>query len=52
MLLGTLNADLLAGRETNRPGERIIRAGCGSEKSSIKKSLIPSHPLANLEISE
>ena len=40
MLLGTLGVHLLgnilAGKGMNRPGDRIIRAGYGSKRSSIK----------------
>ena len=53
MLLGALGASLLAnllsGKETVKAGEGIVRAGYGS---SIKKDLIPSHPLINFEIKE
>ena len=53
MLLGTLGASLLgnilAGKGVIRAGEGTIRAGYGS-KSSLKKFLIPPHPLTNFEI--
>ena len=53
MLLGTLGASLLGklltGRGFVRAGEGTIRAGYGS---SIKKALIPPHPLANFEIKD
>ena len=53
MLLGTLGAsllgNLLSGKGTVRAGEGIVRAGYGS---SIKKALIPPHPLTNFEIKE
>ena len=41
---------MLAGKEINRAGEGMIRAGYGSEGSLTKKNLIPPHPLTNLEI--
>ena len=58
MLLGTLGASLLGnlltgGKGMMRAGEGIVRAGEGS--GNIKKplnSLLPFHPLTNIEISE
>ena len=51
MLLGTLGASLLrnflTGKETVRAGEGVVGAAYGS---SIKKALIPPHPLTNFEI--
>ena len=53
MLLGTLRAsllgNLLAGRGFARAGQGTIRAGYDS---SIKKALIPPHPLTNFEIKD
>ena len=53
MLLGTLGAsllgNLLSGKGTVRAGEGIVRAGYNS---SVKKALIPQHPLTNFEIKE
>ena len=53
MLIGTLGAsllgNLLSGKGNVRPGEGIERVGYGS---SIKKALIPPHPLTNFEIKE
>ena len=49
MLLGILGATLLgnlSGKGTVRAGEVIVRASYGS---SIKKALIPPHPLTNFE---
>ena len=55
MLLGTLGASfvgsMLTGKEINRAGERITRAGYGSKGSSVKKKLlIPPPPLTNFEV--
>ena len=55
MLLGTLGASLLGnlltgGKGIMRAGDGIVRAGSGSEKK--KNSLLPFHPLTNIEISE
>ena len=58
MLLGTLGASLLGdlltknlfGKGVTRAGEGTIRAGYGSKRSSLKKILIPQHPLTNFEI--
>ena len=51
MLLGTLGAsllrNLLTGKGTVRAGEGVVGAGYGS---SIKKALIPPHPLTNFQI--
>ena len=57
MLLGTLGASFLGNTLTgkgmlrtgygNKEGKGMLRAGYGS---SIKKELIPSHPLTNFEI--
>ena len=65
MLLGTLGASLLGNLLTGRKGivragDGIVRAGKGSvvskakEKGSKKNlnSLLPFHPLTNIEISE
>ena len=53
MLLGTLAAsllgNLLSGRGMMRAGEGIVRAGEGAKK---KSSLLPLHPLTNIEINE
>ena len=62
MLLGTLGASLLgnlltgkemmrAGEGIVRAGEGIVRAGEGSKKNNLN-SMLPFHPLANIEISE
>ena len=54
MLLGTLEAsllgNLLTGKGTMRAGDGIVRAGGGSKKTI--NSLLPFHPLTNIEISE
>ena len=58
MLLGTLGASLLgdlltknlSGKGVIRTGEGTIRAAYGSKRSSLKKILIPPHPLTNFEI--
>ena len=67
MLLGTLGVSLLgdvlskglsgsgvirAGEGTIRAGEGTIRAGYGSKRATLKKFLIPPHPLTNFEIQE
>ena len=65
MLLGTLGAtllgNLLSGKGMMRPGEGIVRAGEGSVASRAKSegakknnlnSLLPFHPLTNIEINE
>ena len=53
MLSGTLGAsllgNLLTGKRAVRAGEGIVRVGYGS---SIKKALIPPHPLTESEIKE
>ena len=63
MLLGTLGASLLgnllaggkgivrAGDGIVRAGDGILRAGEGSKKNNLN-SLLPFHPLTNIEISE
>ena len=57
VLLGTLGAsllgNLLAGKGMLRAGEGIIRAdgGSGSKKKNLN-SLLPFHPLTNIEINE
>ena len=56
MLLGTLGASLLGnlltgGKGIMRGGNIIVRAGSGSKKKKLN-SLIPFHPLTNIEISE
>ena len=55
MLLGTLGASLLGnlltgGKDIMRAGDGIVRAGRGSKKKL--NSLLPFHPLTNIEISE
>ena len=54
MLLGTLGASLLGnlvtGKGIMRAGDGIVRAGSGSKKKL--NSLLPFHPLTNIEISE
>ena len=55
MLLDTLGASLLGnlltgGKGIVRAGDGIVRAGEGSEKNL--NSLLPFHPLTNIEISE
>ena len=54
MLLGTLGASLLGNMLSSkgviRAGEGTGRVRYGSKKSSLKKILIPSHPLTNFEI--
>ena len=54
MLLGTLGAtllgNLLTGTGIMRAGDGIVRAGEGSKKKL--NSLLPFHPLTNIEISE
>ena len=52
MLLGTLGINLLTGRKgIMREGDGIVRAGSGSKKRKLN-SLLPFHPLTNIEISE
>ena len=56
MLLGSLGASLLdnlltGGKGIMRAGDGIVRAGSGSKKKHLN-SLIPFHPLTNIEISE
>ena len=56
MLLGTLGASLLGnlltgGKGIMRAGDGIIRAGSGSKKNKLN-SLLPFHPLTNIEINE
>ena len=56
MLLGTLGASLLGnlltgGKGVMRVGDGIVRAGEGSG-SKKKNSLLPFHPLTNIEINE
>ena len=54
MLLGTVGASLLgnmlAGKGVMRAGEGTASVGYGSKRSSLKKFLIPPHPLTNFEI--
>ena len=54
MLLGTLGAsllgNLLTGKAMMRAGEGIVRAGEGAKKPL--NSLLPFHPLTNIEINE
>ena len=58
MLLGTLGASLLGnllsgGKGIIRAGDGIVRAGEGSgSKKKQLNSLLPFHPLTNIEISE
>ena len=58
MLLGTLGArlygNLLSGKGMMRAGEGIVRAGEGSasKKNNNINSLLPFHPLTNIEIRE
>ena len=58
MLLGTLGASLLGnllsgGKGIVRTGDGIVRAGEGSEsKKKPLNSLLPFHPLTNIEIKE
>ena len=55
MLLGTLGAsllgNLLTGKGIMRAGDGIVTAGEGSKKNKLN-SLLPFHPLTNIEISE
>ena len=55
MLLETLGAsllgNLLTGKGIIRTGDGIVRAGEGSKKKKLN-SLLPFHPLTNIEISE
>ena len=56
MLLGTLGASLLGnlltgGKGIMRAGDGIVCAGSGSKKTPLN-SLLPFHPLTNIEISE
>ena len=54
MLLGTLGANLLgnllSGKGTKSAGEGIVRAGEGSGSKKKLNSLLPFHPLTNIEI--
>ena len=54
MLLGNLGAsllgNLLTGKGIMRVGDGIVRAGSGSKKKL--NSLLPFHPLTNIEINE
>ena len=55
MLLGTLGASLLGnlltgGKSIMRAGDGMVHAGSGSKKNL--NSLLPFHPLTNIEISE
>ena len=57
MLLGTLGASLLGnlltgGKGIMRAGDGIEPAGEGSESKKIVNSLLPFHPLTNIEISK
>ena len=57
MLLGTLGASLLGnlltcGKGIMTAGDGIVRAGAGSGSKKKLKSLLPFHPLTNIEISE
>ena len=56
MLLGRLGASLLGslligGKGMMRAGDRIVRAGEGAKKKPLN-SLLPFHPLTNIEINE
>ena len=56
MLLGTLGAsllgNLLTGKGIMRAGDGIVRAGEGSGSKKNLNSLLPFHPLSNIEINE
>ena len=57
MLLGTLGASLLGnlltgGKGIMRAGDGIVRAGAGKGRKKTLNSLLPFHPLTNIEISE
>ena len=57
MLLGTLGASLLGnlltgGKGIMRAGDGIVRAGEGSGSKKNLNSLLPFHPLTNIEIRE
>ena len=57
MLLGTLGASLLGnllngGKGIMRAGDGIVRAGEGCRSKKKLNSLLPFHPLTNIEISE
>ena len=57
MLLGTLGASLLGnlltgGKGIMRAGDGIVRAGEGSRSKKKLNSLLPFHPLTNIEINE
>ena len=57
MLLGTLGASLLGnlltgGKGIMRAGDEIVRAGAGSRSKKKLNSLLPFHPLTNIEISD
>ena len=51
ILLGTLGASLLTGRELFRAGKGMYRAG-NQGLGVKKKSLTPFHPLTNFEIQD
>ena len=56
MLLGTLGASLIGnlltgGNGIMRAGDGIVRAGSGSKKNKLN-SLLPFHPLTNIEINK
>ena len=57
MVLGTLGASLLGnilpGKEINRAGEGVVRAGYGNKRQDHEKKngfLMPPHPLTNFEM--
>ena len=52
MLHGTLGTSLLSGKGMMRAGEGIVRAGEGSRSKKKLNSLLPFHPLTNIEINE
>ena len=56
MILGTLGAsligNLLSGKGMMRVGKGIVRAGEGSGSKKKLNSLLPFHPLTNIEINE
>ena len=57
MLLGILGASLLGnlltgGKSIMRAGDGIVRAREGSESKKTLNSLLPFHPLTNIEINE
>ena len=49
-LEASLLGNMLAGKGVIRAREGTARAGYGSKRPSLKKNLIPPHPLTNFEI--